>query len=100
MAVYTITFTVPGESEEYSFQCGESDFLLDAAQENGFDWPYAGRAGEDPASAARLISGQVDQSEQTFLVDEQIAEGYILTDVGYPQSDCVLLIGQEENLDC
>ncbi|KAJ5236998.1 hypothetical protein N7489_007089 [Penicillium chrysogenum] len=98
MAVFTITFTVPGQDGEQSFQCDENTWLLDAAEAAGFDWPYQERSGNDSTSVARLTSGQVDQSQQTFLVEEQIAAGLIVTAVAWPQSDCALVIDQGEEL--
>lgn len=94
-------------------QCDEDTYLLDASEAAGFRdsgwqqmtggrnplaWPYTGRNGADSSSAALLISGEVDQREQAFLDDDQIAAGFILTDVAYPRSDCVLLLCQEEEL--
>jgi len=39
--------------------------------------------------AFRLISGSVDNSEQSFLDDDQKGNGYFLADVGYATSDLV-----------
>ncbi|KAJ5352412.1 ferredoxin-1 [Penicillium brevicompactum] len=117
---YTITFKYPDNDRdpdndrEYSMQCDAYTTLLDASIEanqrtgffdgfvdrftkEGFEkWPNEGGNGALHSTAALLISGEVDQSDQTCLSDAQIEAGYILTDVAYPQSDCSILLGQED----
>ena len=60
--------------------------------------PYSDRGGASSAALAKLVKGQVSQFEQSFLDEEQIAEGFILTDVCYARSDVTILTHQEEYL--
>ena len=94
----TITLQSPDGSTE-TFECDEDTFILDALEEEGIDHPSSCRSGACSSCAMKIVEGTVNQEEQTFLDDEQMEEGYVLTCVAYPTSDSLtLLTEQEENL--
>ena len=48
------------------------------------------RYGNCAACIGKVLSGSVDQSEQMFLSEEELEQGYIVTCVGYPTSDVII----------
>jgi ferredoxin len=98
MTTYQVHLVNKKHNLDVTFPVDADTSILDAAEAQGIDLPFSCRAGSCSSCVAKLVAGTVDQSEQNFLDEEQIAKGFVLLCVAYARSDCTLRTHQEAYL--
>ena len=78
--------TPGGETE---FECSEDLSILDTASALGLALPAVCRGGACSACVAKQVSGEApDQSEQSYLSEDELEAGYVLLCVAYARGEC------------
>jgi ferredoxin len=73
----------------------EGQTILEAMEGNKIDMKSDCRSGLCGTCKAKLIKGEVENSEADALSENEVKNGYILTCVAYPKSDCeIILLGK------
>ena len=88
MSVFKITMHTPSGLQ--SFECQDDEYILEAAEQAGYDMSYSCRAGACSSCVGKILNGTVDQSDQSFLDDDQMCQGYALLCVSYPTANCTI----------
>jgi ferredoxin len=98
MAKYKVRLLNEAKNLDVTIDCADDKFVLEAAEDSNIELPYSCRAGSCSTCLGKVTSGGIDQPDQSFLDEDQIASGFILTCVSYPTSDVTILTHEEENL--
>ncbi len=98
MATYTVHLINKKRQLDAYISVDEDTTILEAAEDQDIDLPSSCQSGGCSSCVGKLVEGEVDQSEQNFLDDEQIAKGFVLLCVAHPLSDCTIRTHQEAYL--
>ena len=95
---YDVTIVGP-DGETNTFPCADDEFILDAAEEAGFELPASCRSGACTSCQGRVVTGEIEHDDQSTIDDDMLAAGYACTCVAYPASDVTLLTHQMDNFE-
>lgn len=98
MTVYQVRL-INGETDlDRTLEVPQGEYILDIAEEAGIRLPAGCRQGDCSACVVKLVSGEIDQSEQKFLQAQELEAGYRIICTGTPLSDCTVNTHQEQVL--
>jgi ring-1,2-phenylacetyl-CoA epoxidase subunit PaaE len=83
--------TVRYDGQEFKFVVEPNSTILETALDQGIDLPYSCQSGLCTACRGKTLSGQVKLDEEEGLSKSEREEGYVLTCVGHPMSDDVVI---------
>lgn len=98
MATYNVRLISKKYNLDTTLAIDEDTTILEAAEDAGIDLPFSCHSGACSSCVGKVMEGEIDQSDQTFLDDEQMAKGFALLCVTYPKSDCTIRTHQEAYL--
>jgi ferredoxin len=81
-----------------AFQLPENHLILRGAEEQDLQLPFSCSEGRCGACVGRVISGEIEQSEQEFLSEYQMMAGYVLLCCAKAKTECVIETHQEQRI--
>ncbi len=89
------------DEEDYgSLTVNEGEYVLEAAEAQGYQWPFSCRAGACANCASIVTEGEIDMDMQQILSDEEVEERNVrLTCIGSPATDEVKIVYNAKHLD-
>ncbi|ERG99672.1 MAG: ferredoxin [Haloquadratum sp. J07HQX50] len=89
-----------GEEDYGSLTVNQGEYILEAAEAQGYDWPFSCRAGACANCAAIVKKGEINMDMQQILSNEEVDEKDVrLTCIGSPETDEIKIVYNAKHLD-
>lgn len=88
------------EEDHGTFEAGETRYILDAAEDAGYQWPFECRAASCANCAGIVKEGEVEMEMDLILTEEEVEErNIVLTCQSLARTDEVKLVYNAQHLD-
>jgi ring-1,2-phenylacetyl-CoA epoxidase subunit PaaE len=87
--------TIYRKDSSFHFEAAWPDTILRAAEHHHISLPYSCRGGRCSTCTVKCLSGKVKMSINEVLTEKELKEGWILTCVGYAETDVELSFGED-----
>jgi 2Fe-2S type ferredoxin len=88
------------EEDHGTLDVAEGEYILEAAEAQGYDWPFSCRAGACANCAAIVKEGEIEMDMQQILSDEEVEDKKVrLTCIGSAETDEVKIVYNAKHLD-
>ncbi len=95
---YQVTIIDRQRQKEYTIRASSDRYILQTAENQGADLPFACRQGACTSCAVRVKSGTLTQPDAMGLSPSLRKKGYALLCVSYAQSDLVVETQDEDEV--
>ncbi len=89
-----------GDEDYGELEVARGEYILEAAEAQGFAWPFSCRAGACANCAAIVKEGEINMDMQQILSTEEVEDRNVrLTCIGSPETDEVKIVYNAKHLD-
>ena len=76
----------------------DDSYLFETAEEQGMELPFSCHNDVCSTCSVKTISGTVDRFEGSYLSEDRITQGYVLSCISHPRSNCVFETQKEQEV--
>ena len=89
------------DDEDYGeVEVNPGEYILEAAEAQGYDWPFSCRAGACANCAAIVFEGEIEMDMQQILSDEEVDDRNVrLTCIGTVETDHARIVYNAKHLE-